>query len=62
MKIANGVAKELRHYIGAIGIFLLVIGILIFLSYNCEKYTFEDVMKILHKLFVLVYNTSQYTD
>ena len=34
MKIANGVAKELRHYIGAIGIFLLVIGILIFLSYN----------------------------
>ena len=34
MKIANGVAKELRHYIGAIGIFLLVIGILVFLSYN----------------------------
>ena len=34
MKIANGVAKELRHYVGAIGIFLLVIGILVFLSYN----------------------------
>jgi len=34
MKIANGVAKELRHYIGAIGIFLLVIGILMFLSFN----------------------------
>ena len=34
MKITNGVAKELRHYVGAIGIFLLVIGILMFLSFN----------------------------
>ena len=34
MNLKNGVAKEIRHYIGAIGIFLLVIGILIFLSYN----------------------------
>ena len=34
MKITNGVAKELRNYVGAIGIFLLVIGILVFLSYN----------------------------
>ena len=34
MKNLNGVAKEIRHYIGAIGIFLLVIGILVFLSYN----------------------------
>ena len=34
MKITNGVAKGLRHYVGAIGIFLLVIGILVFLSYN----------------------------
>ena len=34
MNIRNGVAKELRHYIGAIGIFIFVIGILVFLSYN----------------------------
>ena len=34
MNIKNGVAKELRHYIGAIGIFIFVIGILVFLSYN----------------------------
>lgn len=34
MNLKNGVAKEIRHYMGAIGIFLLVIGILIFLSYN----------------------------
>ena len=32
--LKNGVAKELRHYIGAIGIFVFVIGILIFLSFN----------------------------
>ncbi len=32
--IKNGVAKEIRHYIGAIGIFLFVVGILVFLSYN----------------------------
>ena len=32
--VKNGVAKELRHYIGAIGIFIFVIGILMFLSFN----------------------------
>lgn len=30
----NGVAKEIRHYIGAIAIFIFVIGILIFLAFN----------------------------
>ena len=34
MKIINGVAKEIRHYIGAIAIFIFVIGILIFLAFN----------------------------
>ena len=34
MKHLNGVAKEIRHYVGAIGIFLFVVGILVFLSYN----------------------------
>jgi len=34
MKRLNGVAKEIRHYVGAIGIFLFVVGILVFLSYN----------------------------
>ena len=34
MKTLNGVAKEIRHYVGAIGIFLFVVGILVFLSYN----------------------------
>ena len=34
MKRLNGVAKEIRHYEGAIGIFLFVVGILVFLSYN----------------------------
>ena len=34
MKIINGVAKEIRHYIGAISIFIFVIGILIFLAFN----------------------------
>ena len=32
--VKNGVEKELRHYIGAIGIFIFVIGILMFLSFN----------------------------
>jgi len=32
--VKNGVAKELRHYIGAIGIFIFVIGILMFLAFN----------------------------
>lgn len=34
MKGINGVAKEIRHYIGAIAIFIFVIGILIFLAFN----------------------------
>jgi len=34
MKIINGVAKEIRHYLGAIAIFIFVIGILIFLAFN----------------------------
>ena len=34
MKMINGVAKEIRHYIGAIAIFIFVIGILIFLAFN----------------------------
>ena len=41
---SNGVAKELRHYIGAIGIFLLVIAILIFLSYNEIPSVNKDVI------------------
>ena len=40
----NGVAKELRHYVGAIGIFLLVIAILIFLSYNEIPSVNKDVI------------------
>ena len=44
MKIANGVAKELRHYVGAIGIFWLVIGILMFLSFNEIPNMYKDVV------------------
>ena len=42
--IKNGVAKELRHYGGAIGIFIFVIGILIFLSYNEIPSVNKDVI------------------
>ena len=42
--IKNGVAKELRHYGGAIGIFIFVIGILVFLSYNEIPSVNKDVI------------------
>ena len=42
--IKNGVAKEIRHYTGAIGIFIFVIGILIFLSYNEIPSVNKDVI------------------
>ena len=44
MKITNGVAKELRHYIGAIGIFVFVIGILVFLSFHQIPNMNKDVV------------------
>ena len=44
MKVTNGVAKEIRHYVGAIGIFMLVVGILIFLSYNEIPSVNKDVI------------------
>ena len=44
MKIKNGVAKELRHYIGAIGIFVFVIGILVFLSFHQIPNMNKDVV------------------
>ncbi len=44
MKITNGVAKELRNYVGAAGVFVFVIGILIFLSYNEIPSVNKDVM------------------
>ena len=44
MKITNGVAKEIRHYVGAIGIFMFVVGILIFLSYNEIPSVNKDVI------------------
>jgi|TARA_Y100000004_G_C8912112_1_gene411401 predicted urease superfamily metal-dependent hydrolase len=30
--IKNGRSKDIRHYVGAVGVFLLVIGLLLFLS------------------------------
>ena len=42
--VKNGVAKEIRHYVGAIGIFMLVVGILIFLSYNEIPSVNKDVI------------------
>jgi ABC-type enterochelin transport system permease subunit len=44
MRITNGVAKELRHYIGAIGIFVFVIGILVFLSFHQIPNMNKDVV------------------
>tara|TARA_R100001463_G_scaffold80379_1_gene134843 strand:+ start:1049 stop:1468 length:420 start_codon:yes stop_codon:yes gene_type:complete len=44
MKITNGVAKELRNYIGAAGVFVFVIGILVFLSYNEIPSVNKDVI------------------
>ena len=44
MKVTNGVAKEIRHYVGAIGIFMLVVGILVFLSYNEIPSVNKDVI------------------
>jgi len=44
MKITNGVAKELRNYIGAGIIFIFVIGILVFLSYNEIPSVNKDVI------------------
>ena len=32
--IKNGRQKEIRHYVGAIGIFIFVVGILTFLSFQ----------------------------
>ena len=32
--IKNGRAKDIRHYVGAIGIFIFVVGILTFLSFH----------------------------
>tara|TARA_R100000900_G_C3265875_1_gene150608 strand:- start:192 stop:611 length:420 start_codon:yes stop_codon:yes gene_type:complete len=44
MKITNGVAKELRNYAGAAGVFVFVIGILIFLSFNEIPSVNKDVI------------------
>ena len=44
MKITNGVAKELRNYVGAAGVFVFVIGILVFLSYNEIPSVNKDVI------------------
>ena len=44
MKITNGVAKELRNYVGAAGVFVFVIGILIFLSFNEIPSVNKDVI------------------
>tara|TARA_R110000803_G_scaffold137709_1_gene204608 strand:- start:151 stop:570 length:420 start_codon:yes stop_codon:yes gene_type:complete len=44
MKITNGIGKELRNYAGGVGVFVFVIGILIFLSYNEIPSVNKDVI------------------
>tara|TARA_R110000822_G_scaffold42993_2_gene116408 strand:+ start:562 stop:981 length:420 start_codon:yes stop_codon:yes gene_type:complete len=44
MKVTNGIGKELRNYAGGVGVFVFVIGILIFLSYNEIPSVNKDVI------------------
>ena len=60
IKMSPRSAKDLRHYIGAAGIFILIVFLLLFLSYNeipqLNKYVFVSVVGMMvGSLSVVIY-------
>ena len=60
MKVTNGVAKEIRHYVGAAGVFVLVVALMLFLAYNDIPQSNKDIFvsiigMIVGSLSVVIY-------